>query len=366
MTHRSAGVVVTTSTFGGAEKYLLDVYGHPRVRAEFEGTLLGELPGWGAQGLPAIGLGFGPKWSRSNAARALLALPATRRRGLAALDDFARRDNPAFMHLQFKREQILFSSSLSRHVPVLWTEHGGLPRFASWKAIARSYRRAARSTTTIICVAQHVADDLATLIGPGGPRLTVIEGGIDPMWILPASPAEREAARARLGVPQSAVVVASVARLVPVKRVGLLLDAVREHGDLFAIVCGDGPERRSLEASALSERTLFTGFLQDPRDVYRAADVIAFPSGAREGFPYGLLEAAAAGLPAAVVADSGLGASVAGWGEVSAEPGPAAFAAAILRARDRDAPSAPRAWAERHSLDRWIDAHLEVMRALAA
>ena len=217
---RSTGVVVTSSTFGGAEKYLLDIYGHDRVRSEFGGTLLGGLPGWDAQGLPAIGLGFGPKWSRRNAARALLELPTTRRRGLRALEDFVRGEDPAFMHLQFKREQVLFSSPLSRRVPVLWTEHGGLPRFAAWKAVAPSYRRAARSASTIICVAQHVADDLAALIGPRAPRLTVIEGGIDPSWTSPASRAEREAARSRLRVPQSAVVVASVARLVPIKRVG--------------------------------------------------------------------------------------------------------------------------------------------------
>jgi glycosyltransferase involved in cell wall biosynthesis len=148
--------------------------------------------------------------------------------------------------------------------------------------------------------------------------------------------------------------------------VDLLLDAIGGIADAVALVCGDGPERDALEARAPEGRARFTGFMEDPRDAYLAADIVALPSGAREGFPFGLLEAAAAGLPAVVVADSGLSASVAGWGEVAAEPTPEAYAEAILRASRSADPAAPRRWADAHSQGRWIEAHLEVMRSTIA
>ena len=367
MTARDAGVVVTTTSFGGAEKYLVDIYGDHRVRREFQGFLLGDVPGWDATGLPARSLHHGAKWNRRGAARSLASLPSTRRSGLAAFDAYIRARHPAFMHLQFKREQVLFTRSLARRgVPVVWTEHGGLPRFAMWRAIAPAYRRAARSAHPIICVAQHVADDVDALLGGRGPTIRVIEGGIDPDWLPAPHGAERAAARERLGLPGDALVVATVSRLVTIKRVELLLDALALLPDSVGLVCGDGPERGALEARAPAGRVRFTGFLSDPRDAYRAADVIALPSGAREGFPFGLLEAATAGLPAVVVADSGLSAPVSGWGQTAAEPMPELYAEAILRAARSADPAAPRRWADAHSLDRWIDAHLEVMRSTIA
>jgi glycosyltransferase involved in cell wall biosynthesis len=367
VTARDAGVVVTTTSFGGAEKYLIDIYGDPRVRREFHGLLLGDVPGWDATGLPARPLGHGTKWNRRSAVRSLAALPRTRRSGLAAFDAYIQARHPAFMHVQFKREQVLFSRPIARRgVPVVWTEHGGLPRFAAWRAIAPAYRRAARSAHTNVCVAQHVADDIDALLGGRGPAIRVIEGGIDPNWVRPTEPAARAAARERFGLPQEALVIASIARLVTIKRVELLLEALALVPDAVGLICGDGPERNALEACAPRDRVRFTGFLMDPRDAYRAADVVALPSGAREGFPFGLLEAAAAGLPAVVVADSGLAAPVSGWGEVASEPTPEAYADAILRASRSADPAAPRRWADAHSLDRWIDAHLEVMRSTVA
>ena len=47
-------------------------------------------------------------------ARSLAAMPASYVRGTRMLRDFANDADPAFFHLQFKREQILFTRSLSR------------------------------------------------------------------------------------------------------------------------------------------------------------------------------------------------------------------------------------------------------------
>ena len=83
-------------------------------------------------------------------------------------------------------------------------------------------------------------------------------------------------------------------------------DAARRGCWFRLVVCGDGAQRNALER--LEGRIHFTGQL--PRDrmpqVYRSADIFAFP-GIKEGLGMVYLEAQAAGLP--VVACRGWGAS---------------------------------------------------------
>ncbi len=45
-TPRAVGLVVTSSVYGGAEKYLLDLYGAPSVRREFTGPCSARCPRW--------------------------------------------------------------------------------------------------------------------------------------------------------------------------------------------------------------------------------------------------------------------------------------------------------------------------------
>jgi glycosyltransferase involved in cell wall biosynthesis len=119
----------------------------------------------------------------------------------------------------------------------------------------------------------------------------------------------RAAARAGLGVPQDAVVVAFVGRLVLVKQPVAMIDA-------FAVVCarcpaarllvvGDGELRESMEEAIrrhdLTSRVMLLGWRSDLRAVYGATDVVALTSRS-EGTPVALIEAMAAGK--AVVATS--------------------------------------------------------------
>lgn len=88
------------------------------------------------------------------------------------------------------------------------------------------------------------------------------------------------------------------------KNLYALLDAITHaHSTasrkIFLTLIGDGEERTGLEAYAkthgLSNSVYFTGFVDDARSYLKAFDVFALPS-LKEGFPYGLLEAGAAGL----------------------------------------------------------------------
>jgi glycosyltransferase involved in cell wall biosynthesis len=101
-------------------------------------------------------------------------------------------------------------------------------------------------------------------------------------------------------------VVLVVARLVPIKNVALLIEAiatVRTHvPDVHLVVVGDGPEGAALRARAaqlgLAEAVTFAGSIphEDTPPFYRSADVFALSSDF-DNSPNAILEAMASGLP---------------------------------------------------------------------
>lgn len=149
--------------------------------------------------------------------------------------------------------------------------------------------------------AQHLAAAV------GRPILSVPKG-VDAALFEPDGPSVRDALR--LGTK---MVVIAVARLVPLKNVALLVDAMalvrarlpRTH----LLVVGDGPERDRLRARAgeldLLDAVTFTGSVPhgETAPLYRSADVFALSSDF-DNSPNAVLEAMASGLPV-VATDSG-------------------------------------------------------------
>jgi len=175
------------------------------------------------------------------------------------------------------------------------------------------------------------ADAIVTLSGAFA-RLLVERYGVSPWVISVVAPgvdrdrwqgADRVAARARLGIPDSAWVVACVRRLVRRTGVDVLVDAwsaVGDDADALVVVAGDGPELEHLSAAAarngLAGRVRFLGHVTDAElvDVYAAADVSVVPSRAWEGFGLVVLESLAAGTPVIVTDEGGLPEAVVGLG----------------------------------------------------
>lgn len=96
------------------------------------------------------------------------------------------------------------------------------------------------------------------------------------------------------------------ARLVPIKGIPIVIQALRQLSRVRLLVAGDGSQRRELEdlAQRLEVRATFPGFLQGQalKDAFASADAIAIPSvpmrsGRVEGVPTVALEAAVRGLP---------------------------------------------------------------------
>ena len=88
----------------------------------------------------------------------------------------------------------------------------------------------------------------------------------------------------------------TVSRLVPYKRIDVIVDAFRELPDRRLVVVGDGPERARL-AAALPPNVTLAGRLDDDATVAQVAAATAFLIAAEEDFGIAPVEAQAAGTP---------------------------------------------------------------------
>lgn len=146
-------------------------------------------------------------------------------------------------------------------------------------------------------------------------RQASIPNGIDMQVYRPATAEERQMARDALGLSQDSVVVLYLGRLVPFKRVDLLIDAwqkVRSDRARVLLIVGEGPTSHALREQAirLGSDARFDGPTQDSSSYLRAADIFVLPSGDHdlrqyEGLSVALLEAMAAGLTPVVTEGPG-------------------------------------------------------------
>ncbi len=167
----------------------------------------------------------------------------------------------------------------------------------------------ARRVTRLIVPSQF----LGVLVQGWGVRREAVRVVTNALTTHVASELERAHARAtvRAGLGRGGPYVVTVARLYPWKNLDVLIRIVpRFPPAALLVIVGDGPERKRLEMiverEGLSRRVAFTGGLShdDTQRYLRAAD--AFVLNTRyEGLSHVLLEAMAAGAPAAVSAIGG-------------------------------------------------------------
>jgi len=233
--------------------------------------------------------------------------PAADARSLATLARIIRAYRPQVIHTHLSKAGLVGRAAAlatSRAVRI-HTFHGNVfggyfsPRVS--RAILALERGLGRSTQRIVALSERQRAELLEL-GIGRPeRIRIVPLGLDLGRF--ANP-DRDAARARLGIPADAVLVLAMGRLVPIKRLDRLVDAAalaapKVPGLRVAIV-GGGDEQAALEAR-ISERGLgdivhLPGWSTDTPTWYAAADMVTLTSD-REGTPLALIEAAAAGRP---------------------------------------------------------------------
>jgi glycosyltransferase involved in cell wall biosynthesis len=186
----------------------------------------------------------------------------------------------------------------------------------------------------------------------------------------------RAEARQALGLQDSWAVAGWVGRLIPVKAVETLVDAVRliDHPALHVALVGDGPERQALEQRAealgVGPQVTFCGTAPDAGTMFRAFDVFVMTS-TSEGTPMVLLEAVAAEVPVVATRVGGIPDVLGSGGGLLVEPGdPAALARAITDSLGDGARATERARLAAARLDReysaelWLSRHEELYYSL--
>lgn len=300
------GIFISTDAYGGAERYiglLADAF----EELPLEVIVIGNLPGPPSRANKNVTVSVGPKWSRRTAIRSAFSFYQERRAYLAAAS--VRRLDGA--HLQFKREQIMLSKQLSATMPVIWTEHGTLPRGPYGAVLRKFYGRSSRYASVIICVSQAVADDLLSC-GIPARKLRVAENPVDVEEFRPDK-ARRLIARQELKLGTDDVAVLAMSRLDRHKGIHRLISAMHDLPPNYVLIVagrGDAEEELRQLAAPLGNRVRFVGFQDEPARLLSAADVFCFASTAAsgEGVPtMAVLEAMATALPVVATHDSGLG-----------------------------------------------------------
>jgi glycosyltransferase involved in cell wall biosynthesis len=225
-----------------------------------------------------------------------------RRRGLRALRfesasrfDFscgravaqaARAEGVQLLHAHdFKALFIAVTAGLLARIPVVATYHGDTAASLTLRFYEIVGRALGNLTRGAAAVSRTLEHKLRRWIFAA--PIEFIPNGLSPAT--PISEAERDQARAQLGVEGFCVAV--IARLSPEKGHAVLLEALRRmQQPPLLLVAGDGPLRAELEAGARGLAVRFLGFVEEPRAVFAAADAIALPS-LREGLPLAALEA---------------------------------------------------------------------------
>lgn len=270
----------------------------------------------------------------------LVAIGAALARDAGGLARLARARGAALVHTN---TSVTLGGSVAgrlARLPHVWhlrEIYTGFERY--WPA----YRRLLLSADALPCVSQATRDQLGDT-----PKASVLHDGLA---VVPAR-APRGAARAALGLPAEAFVVAILGRISTWKGQDVLIRAIAamrgENGaaaEAIALVAGDpwqGEEARLRDLQALAaklglaDRVRFAGFRPDVENVYGAADVVAVPSTQPDPFPNAALEAAAAGCCVVAANHGGLPEMLDDGvtGRLVTPGDPAALAAALAELRN--------------------------------
>jgi glycosyltransferase involved in cell wall biosynthesis len=223
-------------------------------------------------------------------------------RGAAGTWRLVMRETPAVAHFHFGstfislRDVVAARAAGVRHLIV--TVHGA----EAWSVLGGRKRRLTRYAAMFCDAVVTVSHASAALLREAGVPDAVVH--VIPPGVRSVTHIPRGEARQRLGLSPDALVVATLARLVPGKGISDLIEAAalarRTQPRLELLIGGEGPERAALQAHAgrvLPDAAHFVGEVRDTASLYGAADLFVLPS-YTEGLPLVLVEAALAGVAA--------------------------------------------------------------------
>lgn len=198
----------------------------------------------------------------------------------------------ALIHLHSSKAGAAGRLALRGRLPTIFQPHGWsfYPLSGALRRAAIAWERiGARWAHAILCVSEteRRRGEEAGIRA----RWEVVPNGIDPRALSPASEVDRTAARARLGLDRSPLVVC-LGRICHAKGQDVLLDAwprvLGRVPEARLALVGGGPDAAALQQRP-AERVTFAGERTDAPDWLAAADVVAAPS-RWEGMSFAMLE----------------------------------------------------------------------------
>lgn len=242
-------------------------------------------------------------------------------RALVALARVMRRFRPEILHTHTAKAGFLARlAALAGRSPrpaIVHTFHGHVLEGYFGPVTSRVFRLLERAlgrrTDRLVAVSAATAADLDRLGVAPAARIDVIPLGLDLRRLTGCRPQDGAAVREELGLGSNDLLVMSIGRLVPIKRLDVLLRgmtlAVAAGFEGRLMIVGDGTARSDLERLSatlgLNGRVTFAGFRTDLPQLLSAADVVALTSD-NEGTPVSLIEAAAASVPCIATAVGGV------------------------------------------------------------
>ena len=282
------------------------------------------------------------------------------------------RLRPDVVHTHGYRADVLDAAIARRlGIPVVSTVHGFTGgdrrnRFYEWLQ-----RRALRRFDAVVAVSRTLMDDVAES-GVPRERLHYVQNA----WYPSAPPLDGDAACRALGITPDGFRVGWVGRLSAEKGPDVLVEALRQLGDLPVTVSfvGVGPLRQALETRAVSlevvDRIRWHGLVPGAGRLLRAFEAFALTS-RTEGTPVALLEAMAAEVPIIAAGVGGVPDVVSTREALLVPPeDPRAVATALRDVFQNPAAARKRARAARERLERefgltaWLERYEAVYRAV--
>ena len=237
----------------------------------------------------------------------VLVVRGTRVLGLPGLLAARSRERPVVLQPEINGE--LSGEAFTWGKP--W-ERGVLGAAVRDAVVARNWLL--RDADGFVAMSRQIQDEMRSA-GIPRERIRLLPHGVDVERFRPADPTERQALRARLGLPEGVLAVYS-GRLLRGKGLETLVDAMAapalpEALRLVLLGSGEGqldvePElRRRVGERGLGARVVFAGRVENVADYLRAGDLFVFPS-LFEALGIALVEAAACGLPAVASRTGGI------------------------------------------------------------
>ncbi len=296
--------VITKSNYGGAQRYVFELASHFKQAGYEVGVALGGT-GILTEKLASVRIPFFPISAFQRDISVLKEF-----RAFIELYRTIRIARPDILHLNSSKAGFLgaFAGRLARVPQITFTAHGwpyleNRPWY--WILVAKIGSWITALLVHQVIVVSHHDFSMSTMPGIQK-KCTVIHPGVAHIPFLSRADARTILTdEYHVPIPKNHLIIATTAELVQNKNLRAAIQALgvlkkTTDAQVTYVIFGEGEERDALtaqiQALGLQHFVHLLGYVPDARMLLKACDIFLLPS-LKEGLPYALLEAGAAGLP---------------------------------------------------------------------